>query len=535
MVKVTGISVDGDQMNVCIYSSVQSRNEVAELSSVKNWLISHTTSTPSIGQVDDGIIGTAELTRSGVYFDKYHAMLLFQDCTILPDFSEVPTQGFSGRDCISMLLIDTPVNFNRVPEFYKQNMAAYLKYDPTETRVKIVRGKHISGVLDKKSIGKGQSGGLYHIVANEYGEESALDLIYNMQQLATGYIYQFGYTIGINDLLIPLDSKVEIDKIAADIINKSRLITEQLHNGEIIPPIGQTVEEFYEKQQIDTLRILDDFTETILKAIDFDTNNLFKLIQFGSKGKLEHMFNMVSAIGQKLINGERIKQKFGFKRTLPYFPPFDTSPESRGYITNSYLNGMNLHEYIFNAMAARFDLISKALSTSVTGEQNRKSIKNLESIIINNYRSANKNLNITQLVYGEDYLDPRRVERVKFHTVMISNSDMEKYKHPDFPEFYEKMLNDREMYRKNFLTIENMNVKEAMTDERLMPVHLERVIIDIVRGYENELKNEPSGPELKVLVSMVNELCENIPYILINEIQEKRKSKIPELIYTRML
>lgn len=517
-------------MNLCISAGIHTRNEIAELSSVANWFVSHTTSSPSLGLVDDAIIGSAELTRSDVTYDKYHAMLLCQSTTILPSFSDVGKEGISGRDCVSKILADTPINFTRMTEWYKPNMAAHIKYDPTEIKVKIDQGKLIQGVLDKKSIGAGANGGIFHIIANEYGANKALEVMFNMQQMAIAHILQFGYTIGIMDLMIPETSKREIDGIAADIINKSKLITEELHNGEIIPPIGKTVEEFFEERQINTLSIFDDFTEPILRAINPKTNNLFKLIMFGSKGKLDNMFNMISAVGQKLINGERIRQKFGYKRTLAYFPRFDTSPESRGYITNSYLAGMTSSHYVFNAMAARFDLISKALSTSVTGEQNRKSIKNLESIIINNYRWAIKNRNIVQFAYGEDFLDPRRVERVKFPTVMISDEAFSsKYHHKGFSEFFAVMEKDRKEYRRLFMQVENMNVKELMSDERRMPVEVERTINDITRDNQDSLK-EPDEKTLVQLVNTVNAFCEGIPYVLINEIQEKRKTKIPDQI-----
>lgn len=521
---------DGDQMNLIISAGIATRNEIAELSSVANWLISHTTSSPSMGQADDSIIGTAELTRSGVKFDKYHSMLLFQNSTYLPSFSDVGKEGITGRECISKILEETPINFSRAAEWYKPNMAAYLNYDPDEIQVKIDQGKLVKGILDKKSIGKGANGGIYHIIANEYGADKALDVMFNMQQMAISYIMQFGYTIGIMDLLVKPSAKVEIDNIAADIINKSKLITEQLHSGGIIPPIGKTVEEFFEEQQINTLSIFDDFTEPILKAINPNTNNLFKLIMFGSKGKLDNMFNMMSAIGQKLINGERIRQKFGFKRTLAYFPRFDTSPEARGYITNSYLAGMTSSEYVFNAMAARFDLISKALSTSVTGEQNRKSIKNLESIIINNFRWAVKNQNVIEFAYGEDFLDPRKVERVRFPTVMISDDAFEtKYSHKDFSEAFTTMKNDRDEYRRAFLKVEHMNVKELMGDERRMPVDVMRTITDILRDNQESLKT-PDAKTLAQMVASVKALTEGIPYVLINEIQERLKTPVPEYI-----
>ncbi len=522
---------DGDAMNVIIGSDIAARNETMRLSSVANWLVSHTTSAPSIGHVDDAIIGTAELTRTGVTFDKYHAMLLCQNTSHLPSFSEVTDEGITGRQCVSKLLADTPINFTRVPEWYKPDMAAHIKYDPTEIKVKIDQGNLVQGILDKRSIGKGGGGGgLYHIIANEHGADKALDVMFNLQQMSHSFLLQKGYTIGIMDLLIPESAKREIDGIASNIINKSRIITEELHNGEIIPPIGKTVEEHVEDQQINNLNVFDDFTDPILRAINPDTNNLFKLIMFGSKGKLDNMFNMMSAIGQKLINGARIQQKFGYKRTLAYYSRFDTSPEARGYITNSYLGGMSASEYIFNAMAARFDLISKALSTSVTGEQNRKSIKNLESIISNNYRWAAKDFTIVQFAYGEDFLDPRRVERVKFPTIMISDEAfVTKYSHKSYPAFFEAMQADRKKYRETFLTIERMNIRETMGDERRMPVDVERIITDILRDNRDSLK-APTDDTLKDMVATVDALCTGIPYVLINEIQERRGMDIPEHI-----
>lgn len=517
---------DGDQQNIIAATSTAAINEIAELSSVSNWFVTHATSRPSLGQTNDSVIGMAELTRTNVSFDKYHAMLLFGHSTYLPDFG---TEIVSGRDCITKLLRRNPINFTRFAEWYKPNLAPYVNYDPSETKVIIKNGELLQGVLDKKSIGSGAAGGIYHITANEYGASTALDLIYNMQQMSIAYIMMYGFTIGIMDLMVSDEAKKEIDSIAADLVNKSQLIIDELLKGEIIPPIGKTVDEYFEEQQINALSVFDDFTDPIMRSVDSRSNNLLKLIMFGSKGSLSNMFNMMSAVGQKLINGERIRQKFGFKRTLAYFPRFDTSPVSRGYITNSYLAGMSSQEYSFNAMAARFDLISKALSTSVTGEQNRKSIKNLESMIINNFRAAVKNTNIVEIVYGEDYLDPRRVEQVSFPTVMISDKKFaELYSHPDFPEFFVEMKHDRDEYRRIFLNVERMNVKELMTNSRKMPVNIERIIDDVINsGIDTKSAAKSS---LREMVDMVTELCNVIPYVLINEIQERKRSPVPDYV-----
>ena len=124
-------------MNLIFTTGVSARNELAEMSKVPNWLISHTTSGPAIGQVDDSIIGCAELTRSYVVMTKYHAMLLFQNCTTLPSFADVGKDGITGRDCVSKLLELTPINFTRVPEYYCEDMLQWMKYDPTYIRTVI--------------------------------------------------------------------------------------------------------------------------------------------------------------------------------------------------------------------------------------------------------------------------------------------------------------------------------------------------------------------------------------------------------------
>lgn len=515
---------DGDQMNIAAVSKTAAVVEIQELSSIQNWTISHATGAPALGQCDDSVIGCFELTRSNVKFNRYHAMLIFNNTTWLPKFP--PGDEFTGRDLISLIMQRTPINFKRNCEWYQPFLAQYVDYDPTEIRTVIRQGVHIEGVLDKRAIGKESAGGIYHIVANDYGNTTALDLMFNMQQMAIAYILQYGFTIGVNDLILTDEAKAKTVDVVADIINKSNLITQQLESGEIIPPIDKTITEYYEEQQINTLSLFDEFIEPILGSINHRTNNLFKIIACGDKGKFDNMFNMVSAVGQKLINGERMRMTFGFKRTLPYFTRFETSALSRGYILNSYLNGITMIEYIFNAMASRFDLISKALSTSVTGELNRKSIKNLESNITDNYRAVAKDTAIIAFAYGGDMIDPRKLERVNFPTVKMSDADLATMKvlamkeptdnDPMINAFYDEMKRDRDMYRRIYLRIENTNMKELLSEDRPMPVDIARVIQNALTQYPPEMTRAADDDPLPDRIALVVGFIDTIAKILLN-------------------
>lgn len=517
---------DGDAMHVIVNASIAGRNENRETTAAKNWLISFTTSNPAIGQLDDSIIGLAELTRSGVMFDKFHAGLLFQNTSWLPDFEKLfnEKETISGREAIGALFSKTPFSFYRQSEWYKPDIKHLVDYDPEETHVRIENGVYLAGVLDKKSIGKESHGNIYHIVANEHSNTAAMDLIFDMQQMAIARNFIGGYTIGIMDILISEDAKRRADDIISDLIVKSQLITDQLNRGEIVPPIGKTVRERYEELQIATLTIADEFRELVIGDVNHHTNNLFKLIMFGSKGKIEHLISILVANGQKLINGERVRNNFGYYRVSPYFPRFSTEPIARGFISNSYLSGMNSIEYFGNAQAARFDLIAKALTTSVTGEQSRHSINNLNLLLTNNFRSTSKGSMVLQPLYGGTGLDPRRLERVKFPTVFCSDADFEKYRHNDFPAAFEQMRIDRAKYRELFLRIEVASVKEPASDTKYMPVNVERLIDDILR---EQGKSAKMG-DMSAKVARVAEFCANMGYVFVNDIQERIKGKVPD-------
>lgn len=531
---------DGDAMNVWINTSITARNEISEVNAVENYFISHAKSTPLVGCADDAIIGSFELSRDNVKLDRYHSMMLFTNMTFLPDMSDF--DGFyTGRDIVSKILSETPISHVGNTNFYQEQYAPYIAYKDIEKKVVIKRGKMISGVLDKKSVSKGGSS-IFQVIYSEYGPRKAIETIFNMQQAAHYYMYQFGFTVGIKDMLLPESANEKIHHIGSKVLTDADLITEKLSRSELIPPIGQTVHDFYEQQSAATLRIMDDFIEPIFQNIDTETNNLFKLVGSGSKGNIAHMLRMMCAVGQALLNGERTEQKFGTKRTLPWFRRGETDPKSRGYIPDSYIAGIRADQFVMDSMPARFALISKALSTSVTGEQNRKSIYNLETIVVDNLRFCLKGDKVVQFAYGECNLDPRYVEKVKFPTVMISDADLaEKYRFPTsdtkmakfWEEEFQQIVADRDEYRHIFMQFEAMNnTVHKISDVMNMPVNVERVMINTLHQFDGEMIDKPviGAAECRDLVIRVREWISNLPYVLLNDIQERLKTRVPSFM-----
>jgi DNA-directed RNA polymerase beta' subunit len=518
---------DGDQMNVYLLKGIAARNEIKQLSSVPRWFIKHASGAPMMGQHDDSIIGSYCLTRDHVKVDKYHAMQIFSHSTYVPQFLQ---KEYSGYDLISLVLGETPINFSKVPALYNDKFNGLLEYNPKEISVSIVDGKHISGVLDKKSIGSGSVGSLYHVLYLEYGPDRALEVMYNMQQMAINYLFQRGFSIGIMDLLIGKEALTEIYEIESSIIAKAQLITNQLIRAEIISPVGKTTREYYEEMQIAALKIVDDFSGVIFKSVDHAANNLIQLILSGSKGSINHFFHISSAIGQINIVGKRPPEKF-VGRCLPHFKRFDMDPAAHGFIRNSYISGMSAYEVFFGSQNARYDFISKALTTSVTGDKERQSMKNLESITINNNGCCVKGNTIIQIIYGADGLDPCRLARVTCPTLLISDDALRAGWHSEgdaaFEEEFGAIVADRIRYRNIFECV------ERTTDYgygSAVPVVLDvgKFTKAAIAKYATSSKDtQIDKKELVAHVKRVKEFCESLPYIFTNEMMEAKHAPIP--------
>lgn len=537
---------DGDQMNLWIPHSVMSRVEAEFMSSVANWFISTKTSGPVNGQVQDSNVGSFELTRSTTELDKYHAMALFAAArSNPPDFSEGTAEDrYTGRDMVSLLFEQTPVNFDGKPRWYSETLVPYIDYDALETRTVMKRGKLLSGVLDKSSVGAGASGGIFHLISREYGAHKALDQIFALQQMSIAYVGARGFTVATSDMVVKPESLAEIHDIVAGVLRESELITARLVRGELVPPIDMTTHEYYERLQLEALKVPDELLRPVLESIDPYWNGLYKMVGTGSKGSMPNLIHIMALIGQVQLNTERIQEEFGFRRTSVYYPRFATSAAAYGFVSNCYVTGMTAPETIFSGMIGRFDLINKALSTSSTGHANRKAVMALQSDIVDNYRRLAKDTRVVQLLYGEDGLDPRHVELVEFSAVMLSDADLETRYRLDlgqvkgadraaqeaFDAAFARVRADRGKYREIFLRFEDSDFSETLTTARQMPVNVARLVRDVHIARENLETAPRAAPDAQTLVGMlakVEDFCSRLPYILINEIQERRRGAIP--------
>jgi DNA-directed RNA polymerase beta' subunit len=548
--KMFNADFDGDQMNCIVPSGIQARNECMTLSNVSRWVISPQNQAPMIGAFQDGAIGLSELTKDGLRFNKWHAMNMLADIETASIDYRFDQTSYTNRELVSRLLPKINV-INKEPTMYKQAYEKLLKYNPNDIKVNIIRGKLISGVLDKATAGEGVPGSIFHVIANEYGNAAALETVYNLQQIVHSFFLYHGFTVGIADINISDGAMKEVKRRIASMILESRKITQRLNNNKLIPPIGMSLYDFNELEQMNVLTNGDDFVDPIFADIDLRSNMMARLILSGSKGKVPNFIDLNGALGVLTINGKRFGPQAGWGRTSCYFTRYDTDPAASGFISMSYREGISNDVYSFVAGQARHGAISNALSTSITGYQNRISIKNLESILVNNLRAATKGLNVIQPLYAECGLDPAKMEKVKFPTVLISDEAFANYKtdiksvdkkfqNPAVEKLleleFEQLTADRLEYRRIFTTLEDHNPKEfVLSDSKQMPVNLNRIIDDTIYNYSEliaELKENDKILNIIYVIESVKNLCSSIGYVYLNEIQQRTKKPIPHYIIT---
>jgi len=126
----------------------------------------------------------------------------------------------------------------------------------------------------------------------------------------------------------------------------------------------------------------------------------------GSKGSSINLCQMIALVGQQTVGGHRMPNGF-FDRSLPHFEPFSKYPASKGFVKNSFYNGLTATEFFFHTIGGREGLIDTAVKTAETGYMQRRLIKALEDLSVKYDDTVRTSTHhVIQFQYGDDGLDP---------------------------------------------------------------------------------------------------------------------------------
>ncbi len=421
---------DGDEMNLHLPQSVETKAEISQLARVSRLVITPQANKPVMSIVQDTLTAAYKMTQRDVFINRADMMNLLM---YLPTWNGrmpkpaiyKPQRLWTGKQLFS-LIIPGRINCIRTHSTHPESEddGPYRWISPGDTKVLIDDGDLVAGILCKKTLGSA-SGSLIHMVALEHNFEEVGMFFNNIQTVINNWLLIEGHTIGIADALYDQATRKQIGETITKAKDAVFEIIDQAHNYDLQPMPGNTLRQTFENHVNKILNDARDKTGSCAQKSLSKYNNFNIMVVAGSKGSRINISQVIACVGQQNVEGKRIP--FGFRhRTLPHFIQDDYGPESRGFVENSYLAGLTPTEFFFHAMGGREGLIDTAVKTAETGYIQRRLIKAMESVMVKYDGTVRNQINqLIQLRYGEDGLDASHVEFQRLPTFKPSDEAFE--------------------------------------------------------------------------------------------------------------
>lgn len=374
---------DGDEMNMHAPQNVETRAEISEIMWVPRQIVSPQKNGPVIGLVQDTLLGASLFSRRDVFLERHELMQLVM---WLPQYNGTlpspailkPKELWSGKQVMSMYMPIISLTAKSKIHPKKENFHA--GFAPTDTEVIIDQGQVLAGILDGNILGRSQ-GGVIHLTWNDYGPECARDFIDQSQRVINNWLVTRGFSIGIGDTIADKATMLQVNKIINDQKAAVNEIIQRFHSNKLEMKPGLSLNEAFESEVNQALNKARESSGEFASESLSRTNNIKMMINGGSKGSFLNIAQITACVGQQNVEAKRIP--FGFRqRTLPHFNKNDQSPQSRGFVENSYLRGLTPQEFFFHAMAGREGVIDTAVKTSQTGYVQRRLVKAMEDLVV---------------------------------------------------------------------------------------------------------------------------------------------------------
>ncbi|CAG7716199.1 unnamed protein product [Allacma fusca] len=409
---------DGDEMNLHVPQSLDVVAEIEQLQLTTRQIITPQSNRPAMGIVQDALTGAQKLTLRDQFMDRGTLMNLLLNISTwdgqMPRPAILkPVTLWTGKQIFSCIIPDK-LNLVKSHSTHasSEDLGIYKWISPGDTKVLIVQGELLSGILCRQTLGM-SSGSLLHVAMMELGHEVTGILYNDIQNVVNSWLTIQGHSIGFQDAVVDLKTET----LVKEILKTAKQDIETIETREKETSCGEErkINSILNKAVCQT----GSFVQTSLAG----SNNLKVMVVAGSKGSLINIAQIMGCIGQLNITGQRISVHDG-GRTLPHFKFYDKSPEARGFVINSFFRGIDPHEYFFQSMAGREGLIDTAVKTAETGYIQRRLMKAMESLMVQ-YDGTVRNAfgHVVQYCYGEDGLAGEKVEFQKLPTILLSDQE----------------------------------------------------------------------------------------------------------------
>ncbi|MDG6953913.1 MAG: DNA-directed RNA polymerase subunit A' [Nitrososphaerota archaeon] len=396
---------DGDEMNLHVPQSEESRSEALMLMRVQDQILSPRYGAPIIGGIRDFITGAFMLTRDEALLTpgEFSNLALVGDYT--GDLPEPAVKGahpmYTGKQLFSLFL---PKGMNYV----MTSKWAKAQRTGSTNDVVIRDGVLLSGVVDKAVIGAEEPDSLLHRIAKDYGNEEARNFLNSILKVLKNFLTRRGFTYGFNELELPADAKKGITDALDEAYASVADLQKKYKTGGLQLTRGLSAEDTLEAYIVNELAKARDRAGRIADRSFPAENSGMIMARTGARGSSLNVGQMTAALGQQAVRGKRITH--GMKgRALSHFSWDDPTPEAKGFVRSNYRDGLSPTEFFFHAMGGREALVDTAVRTQQSGYMQRRLVNALEHLKVEyDLTVRDPHGHIIQFLYGEDGVDPAK-------------------------------------------------------------------------------------------------------------------------------
>ena len=472
---------DGDEMNLHLMQTAESRAEAKELMLVEQNMRSPKSGSPVMGCDQDYISGAYLLTKNDTILSKKKVARLLAAADIYIDLKK---EKYTGKELVSFLI---PKNINITYEtdicsICELNEKSDCKHD---YRVIIKDGELIQGVLESKGLASFK-GKLLNEIDMICGHTDSINFLYNLTRIILEFMIIRGFSISIDDVSVSKQAKLNINKELVKLKKKiNEEYIEEYKTGKIKGKYGLKSEELLEGKIIQEISNTTSKTQKIIER-DAGENEATIMSRTGARGSLQNLIYMGAFLGQELIRGKRVFR--GYKdRTLCFFEKGDLGLEAHGFDTHSLGEGISRTNFFFEIMKGREGLMDSSLKTKVSGYMQRRLVNALQDFVVDKDKKViGAEGEIIQFVAGEDGIDP---SKSNFGKPFSNRSDSE----------YEA--------GEAVGIVSSQSISEPSTQTTLRSYHAEgRLTLATTRGLPRILeiidgRKEPTTPSMEVYLN----------------------------------
>ncbi len=402
---------DGDEMNLHVPQSEESRAEARVLMRVQEQILSPRYGGPIIGALQDYISAAFLLTRKS----SLYTLNQVNQLTAVTGFSgelpapaiKAPIPLWTGKQIFGVF-IPEGINISFKANICRKCTICVHDDCPYDSYVVVRDGELLFGVIDEKGFGAGEPDSLFHRIIKEKGSTTAREFLDSVGRLLVRLITDRGFSMGLNDVTLPKEASSRIKVILEEADNKVNQLIETYKRDELDPNPGQTLLETLEQRIQATLAEARDSAGAVAGEHLGLENSAVIMAQTGARGSRLNLSQMAAVVGQQSVRGGRVHRGY-IGRTLPHFERGDLGARARGFVSSSYKSGLDPIEYWFHAAGGREGLVDTAVRTSTSGYMQRRLMTALQDLKVESdgtVRTAPGR--IVQFKFGDDGVDPSK-------------------------------------------------------------------------------------------------------------------------------